>query len=107
MPTLCAYLDQGVNLFFEKLSAPHPTVSMIVTANTNPAPGAVALPSTNTKQETEEEEEPIKCKYMRAAHGYLRWVGRHLQCEHMLSSAATPPSTASPGSSLTSAGRPR
>ena len=45
---------------------------MIVTANTNPAPGAVALPSTNTKQE--EEDEPIKCKYMRAAHGYLRWV---------------------------------
>ena len=47
---------------------------MTVTANTNPAPGAVALPSTNTKQETEEDE-PIKCKYMRAAHGYLRWVG--------------------------------
>ena len=49
-----------------------PNLSMIVTANTNPAPGAVALPS--TKQEEEEEEEPIKCKYMRAAHGYLRWV---------------------------------
>ena len=46
---------------------------MIVTANTNPspspAPGAVALPSTK-----QEEDEPIKCKYMRAAHGYLRWV---------------------------------
>ena len=55
--------------------SPHLTVIMIVTANTNPASGAVALPSTNTKQEETEEEEPIKCKYMRAAHGYLRWVG--------------------------------
>ena len=51
--------------------SPKPTLVMIVTANTNPAPGAVALPS--TKQD--EEDEPIKCKYMRAAHGYLRWVG--------------------------------
>ena len=49
--------------------SPKPTLSMIVTANTNPSPGAVALPSTK-----QEEDEPIKCKYMRAAHGYLRWV---------------------------------
>ena len=64
------------------ISSVSPKLVMIVTANTNPAPGAVALPS--TKQEEEDDEEPIKCKYMRAAHGYLRWVGRHVQCEHML-----------------------